>query len=75
MFRRQRKSENLGVKDCFYCFEAHALNSKVDTKNISCIIQSKEFEMLYTSEIVLKNVLTGQHETRGDPLEDNFSNR
>ena len=25
------------------------------------------------SEIVLKNVLTGLHETRGDHLEDNFS--
>ena len=31
--------------------------------------------MLCTSEIVLKNVLTGLHETRGHHLEDNFSNR
>ena len=61
--------------DCLCCFEAHALNSKFDTENISCIIQSKEFEMLCTSEIVVKNVRTGLHETRGDHLEDNFSNQ
>ena len=45
--------------DCLCCFEVHALNSKLDTENISCIIQSKEFEMLRMSEIVIKNVLTG----------------
>ena len=61
--------------DCLCCFEVHALNSKFDTENISCIIQSKEFEMLCTSEIVLKNVHTGLHGTRGDYLEDNFPNR
>ena len=61
--------------DCLYCFEVHALNSKFDTENISCIIQSKEFEMLCTSEIVQKNVLPGLLETRGDHLEDNFSNQ
>ena len=61
--------------DCLWCFEVHALNSRFDTKDISCIIQSKEFEMLCTCEIVLKNVLTGLHETRGDHLEGNFSNR
>ena len=31
--------------------------------------------MLCTSEIVLKNVLTGLHETRGDHVEDNFCDR
>ena len=61
--------------DCLCCFEVHALNSTFDTENISCIIQSKEFEMLCTSEIVLKNVLIGLHETRGNHLEDSFSNR
>ena len=60
--------------DFLYCFEIYALNSKFYTKNISCIIQSKEFEMLCTNEIVLKSVLTGLHETRGDHLENNFSN-
>ena len=25
--------------DCLCCFEVHALNSKFDTENISCIIQ------------------------------------
>ena len=30
--------------------------------------------MLFMSEIVLKNVLTGLHVTRGDHLENNFSN-
>ena len=59
--------------DCLCCFEVHALNSKFDTENISCIIQSEEFKMLCTSEIVLKNVLTSLHEFRGDHLED--SNR
>ena len=61
--------------DCLWYFEVHALNSKFDTENISCIIQTKEFEMLCTSEIVLKNVLIGLHETRGSHLEDTFSNR
>ena len=61
--------------DCLRCFEVHALNNKFDTENISYIIQSKEFEMLCTSEIVLKNVHTGLHGTRDDHLEDNFSNR
>ena len=56
--------------DCLCCFEVHALNSKFDTENISCIIQSEEFKMLCTSEIVLKNVLTSLHEFRGDHLED-----
>ena len=63
------------VIDCLCCFEVHPLNSEFDTENISCIIQPKEFEMLCTSEIVLKNVLTGLQVTSGDHLEYHFSNQ
>ena len=64
-----------GEIDCLCCFEIDVLNSKFDTGNISYIIQSKEFGMLCMSETVLKNVLTGVCETRGDHLENTFSNR
>ena len=35
---------------------------------------SEEFKTLCLNKVVLKNVLTGLHEIRGDPIEDNFSN-
>ena len=35
----------------------------------------EEFKTLCLDKVVLKNVLTGLHKTRGDPIEDNFSNR
>ena len=58
-----------------FCFEAYNLNSKLDTENISCIIQSKELDVLCTSEILLRNVLTGLHKTTsGNHLEDDFTN-
>ena len=47
----------------------HTLNSKFDNEDICCVTESKEFEMLCTSEIVLKNVLTGLHKSKGDYLE------
>ena len=87
MFKDSVRVENLDLCKCgncllgkrkvdyLCCFEVHALNSKFDTEKTSCIIQSNEFEMLCTSEIVLKNVLIGLHETRRDHLGYNFSNR
>ena len=43
------------ITDFLCCFELHVLNSKFDTENITCVIESKEFEMLCMSEVVLKN--------------------
>ena len=61
--------------DCLCCQEVAALNSKFDAENMTCIIQSSEFETLCLNETVLKNVLTGLHVSRGDFLEDNTTNR
>ena len=62
--------------DCLCCQEVHALNSKFDAENyIGCITESKDFEMLCNNKTVLENVLVGLHETRGEYLEENTSNR
>lgn len=61
--------------DCLCCQEVDALNSKFDTEVMNCIIQSKDFDTLCCNETVLKNVLTGLHETKGDHLEKIPSNR
>ena len=36
---------------------------------------SDEFLMLWTNKVVLKDVLIGLHETKGDLLEEDISNR
>ena len=36
--------------------------------------KAEEFKLLCTNAIVLKNILVGLHETKGDFLEDEISN-
>ena len=52
--------------DCLHCQEVDTLNSKFDCENMSCVIKYIEFEMLCINKLVLENVLTGLHESRGD---------
>ena len=40
-----------------------------------CAVMCEEFKTLCLTKVLLKNVLTGLHETIGDPIENNFSNR
>lgn len=61
--------------DCICCQEVSALNCVFDKDNICCVLGCNEFKTLCLNEVVLKNVLTGLHETRGDPIEPNMSNR
>ena len=67
-------SENREI-DCLCCQEVDALNSKFDEETIPCVTDSTSFKTLCTNELVLKNVLTGLHESKGDCLEENWSNR
>ena len=60
--------------DCLCCQEVDALNSKFDRENMSCVIKSIEFETLCINKLVLENVLTEQHESRGDHMEKTWSN-
>ena len=43
-------------------------------KQVKCAVICEEFKTLCLNKVVLKNVLTRLHDTRGDPIEDNFSN-
>ena len=61
--------------DCLCCQEVAALNSKFDEGNLNCVVGSVEFETLCLNKLVLLNVLTGLHESRGDFIEANCSNR
>ena len=61
--------------DCLCCQEVDALNSKFDNETIDCVTESVGFETLCTNKLVLTNILTGLHETQGDFLEKNCSNR
>ena len=58
--------------DCLCCQEVDALNSKFDRKSMSCVIESNEFETLCINKLVLENVLTRQHESRGDHMGKNM---
>ena len=61
--------------NCLYCQEVHTLNSQFDNEAVCCVTESKEFGMLFTSGIVLKNVLTRLHESKGDYLNSITCNR
>lgn len=61
--------------DCLCCQEVSALNCVFDNENVNCVVSCNEFKTLCLNELVLRNVLTGLHETRGDPIEHNISNR
>ena len=61
------KKENREI-DCLCCQEVYAI-SEDKFENDNCITLATEFKTLYLAKFVLKNVLVGLHETRGDPLE------
>lgn len=55
--------------DCLCCQEVEAILEESFEGN-ECITLSKEFQTLCLETTVLKNVLVGLHESKGDPLED-----
>ena len=61
--------------DCLCCQEVAALNEKFDENLMTCITESTELQTLCLNRAVLKNVLTGLHDARGDHLENVCSNR
>ena len=61
--------------DCLCCQEVDALNGIFYNEQVKCVVICEEFQTLCLNKVVLKNVLTGLHKTRVDPIEDNFSNR
>ena len=61
--------------DCLCCQEVAALNEKFDENSMTCITESTELQTLCLNTAVLKNVLTGLHDARGDHLENVCSNR
>ena len=61
--------------DYLCCQEVHALNGIFHSEQVKCVVTCQEFKTFYLNKVVLKNALTGLHDTLGDPIEDNFSNR
>lgn len=61
--------------DSLCCKEVAALWEKFEGVNISCITEVDEFRTLCLNKFVLENVLVGLHNSRGDFLENNISNR
>ena len=54
--------------DCLCCQDVAAISDdKFESQK--CITLSRQFKTLCLEKLVLKNVLVGLHETRGDPLE------
>ena len=51
-----------------------ALNEKFDENSMTCITESTELQTLCLNTAVLKNVLTGLRDARGDHLENVCSN-
>ena len=60
--------------DCLCCKEVPAISEK-QFENHVCVTDSIEYSKLCLEPIVLKNVLVGFHETKGDPLEQNVTNK
>ena len=54
--------------DCLCCQEVAAISDD-KSESQKCITLSQQFKTLCLEKLVLKNVLLGLHETRGDPLE------
>jgi len=60
--------------DCLCCHEVSAVSEEqFDGKQ--CITFTDEFKTICLNKTVLKNVLVGMHETRGDHIEKETSNR
>ena len=51
------------------------MNEKFDKLAVKCITEAEEFRTLCINKVVLDNVLTGLHDSRGDYLEKITSNR
>ena len=60
--------------DCLCCHEVSAISEEQFSGNV-CITNSEEFKIICLNKAVLKNVLIGMHETKGDPLEQKITNR
>ncbi|XP_057303347.1 P2X purinoceptor 7-like [Hydractinia symbiolongicarpus] len=59
--------------DCLCCQEVGALQDKIEQQ--LCVTQLDQFKTLCLNADVLKNVLVGLHESKGDHLEENIKNR
>lgn len=60
--------------DCLCCSEVSAISEDKFENNI-CITEAREFKKLCLDTVILKNVLVALHESKGDPLEKETSNR
>ena len=61
--------------DCLCCLEVTALNRKFDKFSVKCVTEAEEFQILCINKVVLENVLTGLHNSRGDYLEKDTTNQ
>ena len=60
---------------CFCCPEVTALNEKFDKFLPKSLTEAKEFQILCINKPVLENILTGLHDSRGDYLEKDTTDR
>ena len=60
--------------DCLRRQEVNVFNGIFHNEQVKCAVICEEFKTLSLNKIVLKNVLTGLHETREDPIEYIFLN-
>ena len=70
----QCKVENREI-DCLCCQEVAALNERFDKLAVNCITEDEELRTLCLNKAVLENVLTGLHDSKGDHLEKDITNR
>ena len=61
--------------DCLRCLEVTALNETFDKFLVEWVNEVEEFQILCTNKAVLENVLTRLHDSRGDYLEKDTTNR
>ena len=71
---RNCKNEKREI-DCLCCQEVNAVNGIFHNEQVQCAAMCEEFKTLCLNKVVLKNVLTGLHETKGDPVEDKLLNQ
>ena len=69
------KTKKKGKLTVYVAKKLMPLNGIFHNEQVKCAVMCEEFKTLHLNKVVLKNILTGLHETRGDPIEDNFSNR
>ena len=71
--RGNYKNQKMEI-DCLRHQEVNVLNGIFYNEQVKCAVICEEFKTLSLNKIVLKNVLTGLHETREDPVEYIFLN-